>query len=290
MLTLSSTALDLPSPPETWKKEISASIDAEEEREERKRKLPFLDEDLTEHLVAPTEPKRTDIDSDDTEDDDDDSDEDDDDNQADDIAKYLGPGETESAGNLSDLNSLYGEIGYDQTSNDLGDFDSEDRAASEELMFDGLASTSQDSWGRGSSYNDRNPWSTRFAETEAAAAVDSILTSDDEDEQGNVSASSKALDLDDDDEDDEDEDEDDEDETEEVDAMVNEMIGDEELSGEAFLPEAGSVVSSQPLQEPIAPCDVQMQSAIDSILQSSTPGSFYGTNGYNGRGFEQNNP
>lgn len=282
-------ALDLPSPPESWKKLINESIDAEEEREERKRKLPFLDEDLSEHLEVPSEAKRIDNDSDDTEDDDDDSDEDDDDNQADDIAKYLGPGETESAGNLSDLNSLYGEIGYDQTSNDLADFESEDRAASSELLFDGLASTSQDSWGRGSSYNDRtNVWSTRFAETEAAAAVDSILTSDDEDDQSE-SKLVKMNCLEDDDDDEEDEDDDDADEVDDE-AIVDEMIAEEEESSQTFLSETGSDISSQPLQDPIAPCDVQMQSAIDSILQSSSSNSYYDSTGYGGRAYEQNNP
>ena len=190
---------------------------------------------------------------------------------------------------MSDLNSLYGEIGYDQTSNDLADFESENRAASSELIFDGLATSSQDSWGRGSSFNDRiNPWNSRFAETEAAAAVDSILTSDDEDDQRNLSGTSKSHGLDDDDGEEEDEDDEDLEEVDD-DAIVDEMIGDEE-SSQAFLSETGSDVSSQPLQEPVAACDVQMQSAIDSILQSSAPNSFYDPGAYNVRGYEPNNP
>lgn len=254
-----------------------------------------MDEDLSEHLATPTESKRQDIDTDDTEDDDEDSDEDDDDNQADDISKYLGPGETESAGNLSDLNSLYGEIGYDQTSNDLADFETDDRNTSGEILFDGLASTSQDSWPKETSYNgSHNPWGNHFAETEAAAAVDSILTSDDEEVQRNLPSEFKpshnGLDEPDDDED---EDDGEEDENEEVDddTIVDDIFGGEE-SSQAFLSETGSDVTTLPSREPMAPCDVQMQSAIDSILQSSVSPcqTFYESNSYGVRsGYDQCN-
>lgn len=97
---------------------------------------------------------------------------------------------------------------------------------------------------------------------------------------------SKPLGLD---EEDGEEEDDEEDEEANEDVSVDEMIEDEE-SSQAFLSETGSDVSTQPLQEPVPPCDVQMQSAIDSILQSAAPNSFYDSSAYSGRGYETNNP
>ena len=252
-------------------------------------------------------------DSDDDADSDDDDDDDSDDNQADDIAKYLGPdGEEESAGNLSDLNSLYGEpIGpYGDASNDhMVDFDTTNTTPGGDILFDGLASgTSQDSWGRGSSFGastDHNSWSNRFAETEAAAAVDSILTeSDDEADNGmDIGTKSRLCDgtksglcdeEDDEEEEDEEEDAEDDAEDDDVTSALEGILPDDESSNQvaSFLSdsEVVSSVTSQPMstEQPIAPCDVQMQSAIDSILQS-TSGSFYDPNnltGYSGRPYE----
>ena len=279
---LNITALDLPPPPDSWKHEIYASIAAEEEREflNRKRKLPLLDEDLSEHLA---EVKRSDFDylpdrdSDETEDEDSDSSDEDGAQEADDIAKYLGPNENGS-GNLSDLNSLYGDVSYDQTSElhstvDLGDFD--DRSNPTDLLYDGLSGHDQQPDWRSTSYNELGldnrrelSWpSSRLPETEAASAVESILTSDDEDDNQlsaefaaiNALNHNHSLENDDEDEDDDDDEDDEEEEDGEEDDDMNDS--------QSYLPDSSSDVQ---LPTP-NPCDASLQCAIDSITLDSMP-------------------
>lgn len=272
----------------------------------RKRKLPFLDEDLSEHLA---EVKRPDNDycverdsGDETEDEDSDSDDDDEGNhEADDIAKYLGPNENGS-GNLSDLNSLYGDVNYDQTSelnSDLADFD--ERSNPTDLLYDGLSSTGHHQDWRSSSFGSSgmnidtrhgDVWSSRLPEAEAAVAVESILTSEDEDDNqlsvdltainslDGLSRNPLENDEEDDDEDEEEEDEDDEEEDGDMD--------EDDVPSQSYLPDSSS--GDVQLQPDPNPCDVQMQCAIDSILempvhQNNPTPPFYGSShtGYGNR-------
>lgn len=262
--------LDLPPPPRSWQHEIAARVHDEEREMSRKRKLPFLDEDLSEHLSEvkkqPIEPP-VDKESDDgTEDEDDDSDDDDDDdaNPGDDMSEYLGPNDN---GNV-DINSIYDEINYDPslTSSDTRqgvDLDFCER--SDSLPF-AVQPSPQTEWRVG---YDRNHWtpSTRFPEREAAVAVESILTSEDEEDDDDESGLSAmtALARQDDNEQDEEEDEDEEEDDDDEDDGEDE---DEE--------EENSAVGSHPYpdfsetglqdQQPVDSCDPQIQCAIDSIL------------------------
>ena len=189
--------LDLPPPPRSWQHEIAARVHDEEREMSRKRKLPFLDEDLSEHLSeVKKQPVETAVDkeSDDgTEDEDDDSDDDDDDDDAnpgDDMSEYLGPNDN---GNV-DINSIYDEINYDPslTSSDSRhgvDLNFCDR--SDSLPF-AVQPSAQPEWRMRYENNHWTP-STRFPEREAAVAVESILTSEEEDDESRLSVELSAI-------------------------------------------------------------------------------------------------
>lgn len=284
--------LDLPPPPPSWQHEIDARLHDEEREMSRKRKLPFLDEDLSEHL---SEVKKQPIESlgdkesdDGTEDEDEDSDDDDDDdaNPGDDMSEYLGPNDN---GNV-DINSIYDEINCDPS---LAVVDTR-----QDLNFcerpDGLPFapvTPSPVWRMDM---ERNHWPppARFPEREAAVAVESILTSDDEDEEDDddagglsVDVSASLVDLEsqidnDQDVDDEDEDEDEDDEDE--DGEDEEEEEDDDGAGSHAYHEFGGEPQGQE-SAVVDSCDPQIQCAIDSILvdlpqQPSHQPFFHGDN------------
>ena len=205
--------LDLPPPPKSWQNEISASIEAEVQREERnlKRKLPFLDEDLSEHFEE-TKPMSTvtpalittsvtgfmtesvmslegnvdqtslgqenDSEDDDEEDSDDDETDDDESNPADDMSAYLGPNNDDDQ-EEDNIDSIYDDINYD-TRPGLGDLNP---FAAPTHHLDHLTWVSQ----QPTSYTS---WSTprvAFNDVEAAVAVDSILSSQADDQVNRLS-------------------------------------------------------------------------------------------------------
>jgi hypothetical protein len=260
--------LDLPPPPPSWQQEIAARISDEVSEMSRKRKLPFLDEDLSEHL---SEVKKQPVDEsllereseDGTEDEDDDNDDSDDDddedaNPGDDMSEYLGPNDN---GHV-DINSIYDDLNCDPSLTSSDNYC--DR--SDTMTPFGVQSSSQSDWQMG---YERNHWppSARFPEREAAEAVESILTSDEEEEEDDDDESGlpphergngEEEDEDEEDEDDDDDEEEDEDGEDEEDGSHSVMTG-----------HAYAEFSSEPnMQEQAAvdPCDPQMQCAIDSIL------------------------
>lgn len=270
--------LDLPPAPRSWQHEIDARMHDEEREMSRKRKLPFLDEDLSEHLSEVKKPpleSLVDKESEDgTEDEDEDSDDDDDDdaNPGDDMSEYLGPNDN---GNV-DINSIYDEINCDPS---LAVVDTRQELTfcqrPDGLPFDPTPSTAAPVWRLGL---DRNHWQppppARFHEREAAVAVESILTSeeeddeDDEEEEANglpadVSASMVDLECQLDNEHEVEEEDEDEDEEDDEDGEDEE---DEESSAShAYHGYRGTQTQGQ--ETPVVDsCDPQIQCAIDSIL------------------------
>lgn len=269
--------LDLPPAPRAWQHEIDARLHDEEREMSRKRKLPFLDEDLSEHLTeVKKQPLESLVDKDSeegTEDEDEDSDDDDDDdaNPGDDMSEYLGPNDN---GNV-DINSIYDEINCDpslavvDTRQDLTFCQRPDG-----LPFDPNPSQSQPVWRMGL---DRNHWPppARFPEREAAVAVESILTSEEEDDDeddddetnelpADVSASMVDLECEMDNEHEVEEEEEDDDDEDDDDG------DDEEEEEDSSAPHAYHGFRGPQPQGQEAPvvdsCDPQIQCAIDSIL------------------------
>ena len=316
--------LDLPPPPRSWQSEISASIDAEVQREQFsfKRKLPFNDEDLTDHFTDIKRPSLTpsssilssgltesvmglegnlmsdqnsmpigqeqnesedeDEDSDDDEDDtDDDDDDDDDDNPADDMSAYLGPNNNDEDENVDNLENIYDEINY-STRTELGDLNPFSSHHHHQHL-DHLTHA----WGGHSAEYPSTSWPaprTGFTDVEAAVAVDSILTSEDDDEETKrlseeLTRIEAQLQREDQGEDDEDE--------------------EEELPRNGAYPcypdaDSSSMTDVQHLQQQqlhsVSSCDPQMQCAIDSILadiptaSSAKPSPYYASGDVYGRG------
>lgn len=277
--------LDLPPPPRSWQTKISSNSLSDLEEANRKRKLPVLDEDLTDHLSAAKKQSADPVNEHEleaeTEDEDDDSDEDDDEddddaNPGDDMSEYLGPNDN---GNV-DINSIYEEINYDTglapiDSRQALDLNFSDRSAV--LPF---SSGPQSDWRPG--YNEM--WQTsRYTEREAADAVESILTEDEEQNRLSTELSAAAGESgqqsdspDDDDEEDDEDDDDDEDEDEEEDDIGNHSYQ---------APYSDDVNTGLRQQQPAISCDPQMQCAIDSILvdvpQQTPHRPFFSHDNYN---------
>jgi hypothetical protein len=217
--------LDLPPPPKSWQTEINASIEAQVERETTcmKRKLPFFDEDLSEHFeesnkmripsVMSSTPalittsitglmtesvmnlegnsmmdqpsslgQQNDSDDEDEDSDEDDDTDDDESNPADDMSAYLGPNNDDQEENVDNIDTIYDEINYSNSRTGIGDLNPFTSASHVHHGLDHL--THQ--WN--TQQNICPSWSAPrvgFTDPEAAVAVDSILTSEEEDDQGN---------------------------------------------------------------------------------------------------------
>jgi len=249
--------LDLPPPPKSWQNAIHNSTHVEGEREQISRKRSFLDDNLSDHVTEVKRPPPPIKDDDETEEDeeyDSDNDEDDDDddtNLADDMSEYLGPHDTEHV----DINAIYDEITYDQN------------VVRSSLDFTFCnRSTSNDQWNSSFGKNTTTPTAWRnFNDAEAAVAVDSILSSEGEEEES-----------------------------------VQDISVD--LSGLAEQPETGVENTTFPStfnelenglsqQQNPETCDPQMQCAIDSILMdvsgqaSNSSNPYFVPQGSFGRGY-----
>lgn len=226
--------LDLPPPPKSWQNAINTSINVESEREQISRKRSFLDDNLSDHVTEVKRPPPPIKDEDETEDEEDDSDDDEDDddddtNLADDMSEYLGPHDTEHV----DINAIYDEITYDQN------------VVRSSLDFTFCnRSTTNDQWN--SSFGKNTTTSTawrNFNDAEAAVAVDSILSSDGEEEEAvqDISVDLSGL------------------------AEQPEAEGVENATFPSTFNELENGLSQQQQTQPET-CDPQMQCAIDSIL------------------------
>lgn len=278
---LSSTALDLPPAPDSWSQVIRAGFVEDEERTlfNRKRKSTIDEEDVT--IQAPQIRKQeTDTvtvsvnhESDASEDEDDDSAEDDEDDEDDDginndndISKYLGQNDRD----MGDLPGFYDDMSYDAdlSVNELnGSLQNFQSPVNNDLLYPDINHSQQTDWPQPNSYNSSQEnrmmsWPHRFGGNESDVAVESILSQDEDDSlmsAPNLDMNGGSNQLDDvsqgDEEDEEDSDEEDDDDDDEEE--------EEMLQGQGhFLPDGSNMLQESSLP----PCDTQMQSAIDSIL------------------------
>lgn len=275
-------ALDLPPPPASW---LQSSGCITEERTSspfnRKRKSAFDDDDESGFFAEAKRPEFAPTssiaaESEGSEDDEEDSaDEDDDEDSHNDMSKYL-----DTSDGLGDLTGLYGDINYEQQLN-MNIADASDplglsqpstsyNQGHDEMLYPGISNhhPTHQPWQNSSmtaafdAAHSERLWPQRYGESEADVAVESIMGAgqDPPDCAGLTTddlVAPQASEEDDEEEDDEEEDDDDEED--------NMQTGD-------FMDDSASL-SQQP-------CDVQMQSAIDSILdmpnqQQQAMGSFY---------------